>query len=285
MGNRLGSIRVPKLVSQLLLLILPLTAGVLLSLLVPRPIIGIITLHDDIYSYTAEDMIQQLRYARENPEVRAVVISLNSPGGTVTDTEAVYLEIARLREEKPVITLIESMAASGAYYIAVGTDYIYAKPSSAVGNIGVIGFLPDSPLIFENIYSTGPYKIWGEPRDYYVREMEALKQGFFQAVAVGRGEALKASKEEILRGQIWIGSEALRMGLIDGIGSQTHAYEKAAEMAHVTHYRVENIRDLADLPEPEPPAFFFRHTSNSGAALPSKAGIYYLHIPGLEALP
>jgi membrane-bound ClpP family serine protease len=126
----------------LLWLALPLVIGILIASFVPKPVIGIIRLEDAIYSYSAQDMIKQIKYASEHPEVRAVVLAFDSPGGTVVDTEAVYMELAKLREKKPVVTAINGMAASGAYYLSVGTDYIYAKPSSMVGNIGVISYLP-----------------------------------------------------------------------------------------------------------------------------------------------
>jgi protease IV len=140
-----------------LLIILPLIIGWLISLyVVKQPVIGVIYLNDAIDSTTAQDMINQITFARGNPNIKAVVMVVNSPGGTVTDTESVYMELARLRTTKPVIMEVEGMAASGAYYLASGTDYIIAKPSSLVGNIGVIGDTPPMPTVFEQTYSTGP---------------------------------------------------------------------------------------------------------------------------------
>ena len=101
--------------------------------------VGLINLNTSIDAYSAKDLITQIDYARTHPEVRAVILVLDSPGGTVADTEAVYLEILKLRKTKPVVASINSMAASGAYYLTVGTDYAFAKPTSLVGNIGVIG--------------------------------------------------------------------------------------------------------------------------------------------------
>ncbi len=114
-----------------------LIIGILLSLLIPKPVIGVIRLNDAIYAQTANDLIAQITYAREHPEVRAVVLVLDSPGGTVVDTEAVYMELSRLRQSKPVVTWVSGMAASGAYYLSSGTDYVVAVPSSEVGNVGV----------------------------------------------------------------------------------------------------------------------------------------------------
>src|SRR5512133_1825312 len=93
-------------------IILPLVVGILISLLIPRPAVGVIYVNDAIYSYSAHDIIQELSAARKSNDIRAVVLVMNSPGGTVTDTESVYREIISLRQTKPVVTVIEGMAAS-----------------------------------------------------------------------------------------------------------------------------------------------------------------------------
>lgn len=270
----------------ILFVLVPLIIGVAISLLyIPQPVVGVIYLNDAIYSYSAQEMISQIVYAREHKEIRAVVLVINSPGGTVTDTESVYLEFARLRETKPVIVMIEGMAASGGYYLSVGTDYIFAKPSSGVGNVGVIGYLPENPMVFEDIYSTGPYKLWGAPRDTFVREMEMLKEGFIQAVLLGRGDNLNIPKEVILRGELWSGSEALRLGLIDALGSQSEAYDKAAEMAKIHHYRVEDLWQFIDNRIPELYTFFNKTEAGLVTPYPREAGIYLLYIPQMEVMP
>ncbi|MEW6716424.1 MAG: S49 family peptidase [Chloroflexota bacterium] len=268
----------------LLGIVLPLVAGILVAAFIPRPIIGVIYLNDAIYSYSARDMITQITYARDHPEVRAVVLVMDSPGGTVADSEAVYLELSKLRETKPVITSIGSMAASGGYYLSVGTDYIFAKPTSEVGNVGVIGYLPPAPMLYEDIVSTGPYKMWGSPRDTFLRQMEMIKQGFYQAVKLGRGDNLKIGPEVLLRGEIWPGSEALRLGLIDAIGTETEAIKKAAEMALVSHYQVADLRDLAGI-ESVYYYYPFYYTTEEGitTSYPAESGLYLLYIPPIPS--
>lgn len=260
-----------------------LVLGILVSFLIQKPVIGIIRLNDAINAYTAKDLITQITYAREHPEIRAIVLILDSPGGTVVDTEAVYMELSRLRAEKPVVTWVSGMAASGAYYLSSGTDYVVAVPSSEVGNVGVIGYLPPTPFIFEDTISTGPYKLWGSPRDTTVREIEMLKQGFYQAVKLGRGDRLKIGPDILLRGQIWPGSEALRLGLIDQLGSETEAYNQAASMAHIWNYNIKDLYNAAVvLPSTTYPAGFFLQTKE-GVILPypSRPGLYMLYIPQL----
>lgn len=264
----------------LLWLILPLVLGLLVAALIPQPVIGIISLNDAIYSYSAQAVIQQIDYAREHPEVRAVVLVLDSPGGTVVHTEAIYLELLKLRESKPVVVSIDGMAASGAYYLTAGSDYAFAKPTSMVGNIGVIGVLPDSPAIFEDVISTGPYKLWGSPRDTYMRQIEMIKQAFYDAVETGRGDRLQAGADVVLSGQIWPAASAYQIGLIDELGSQSDAVEKAASMARVGNYKV---TDLYSLAVPQSPVYYygFFAESEEGATLPypKEAGVYLLYIP------
>lgn len=262
-----------------LLLVIAFALGVAAAAAVPRPIVGLINLNDAIYWYTAQDIIEQIRYARDDARVRAVVLVLDSPGGTVTDTEAVYLELARLREVKPVVAMIQGLGASGAYYLSVGTDHIVAGPNANVGNVGVISQLPPDPVIYEDIISTGPYKLWGSPRDTVLREMEAIKQGFYEAIRLGRGEALKVEREYLLRGQIWQGNEALRLGLVDELGSQTAAIERAAELARISNYEIRDLRGLAGLPDQVFYPFFMLTEDGRSTGLPSDPGIYLLFIP------
>ncbi len=262
---------------------LPLLLGVFAASAIPQPVVGIIRLEDAIYSYTANDLLAQIDYARQHPEVRAVVLVLNSPGGTVVDTESVYLELERLRDEKPLVSSVNGMAASGAYYLAVGTDYIYAKPTSEVGNVGVIGYLPPTPFIYEDLISTGPYKLWGSPRDTYLREIEMIKQVFYEAVDLGRGDALKVGPEVVLRGQLWTGAAAVDMGIIDAIGTESDAVAKAAEMAHLRNYETADLYGLAGL-QADLAGLFFQ-TDSEGLTLPypRQPGLYLLFIPPLPS--
>jgi len=261
-----------------------LVVGILLSLLIRPPEIGVIQLSDAIDSTTSGPLITQITYARQDPNIHAVVFMINSPGGTVVDSEAVYIELARLRKTKPVVTWVSGMAASGAYYLSSGTDYIVAVPSSEVGNVGVIAYLPSAPMIFEDVISTGPYKLWGSPRDTTMREVEMIKQGFFQAVTLGRGSRLKIGSDVLLRGQIWPASTAYQYGLVDELGSETEAYDQAATMAHLWHYKITDLYVASGLSQNPSALGFFQQTSDgSKSPYPSQAGIYMLYIPALPS--
>lgn len=267
----------------LLWLALPLVIGILISsFMIPKPVIGIIRLEDAIYSYTAQEMIKQIQYAGEHREVRAVVLALDSPGGTVVDTEAVYMELAKLRAKKPVVTAINSMSASGAYYLSVGTDYVYTKPSSMVGNIGVISYLPPAPFIYEGIISTGPYKLWGSARDSDMRQADMIKEAFLDAVLLGRGDRLKVASEVVVSGEIWLGSEAVRLGFADEIGTETNALDKAAELAGIANYEATDLRDLAGITDSYY-SFFIESPEGIKMPYPAEPGMYMLFIPQLPA--
>ena len=266
---------------SLLWIILPLIVGILIAASVPQPVIGVIHLNDAIYAYSAQDMIAQIQYATEHPEIRAVVLAFDSPGGTVVDTEAIYFELTKLREKKPVVTAVNGMAASGAYYLSVNTDYIYAKPTSLVGNIGVIGYLPPAPFIIEDVISTGPYKLWGAPRDSDMRQIEMVKQGFFEAVNLGRAGRLNAGPEVIFTGQIWAGTEAVRLGIADEIGTETDAIEKAAELAKVANYEAIDLYELSGLATASAYSFFIQSPDGMMMPYPNEAGTYLLYIPPL----
>lgn len=264
----------------LLWLAIPLILGLLAASIVPKPVVGVIRLEDAIYSYSAQSVIKQFQYALDHPEVRAVVLVMDSPGGTVVDTESAYMELTRLREKKPVVTVVNGMAASGAYYLSVNTDYIFAKPTSLVGNIGVIGYLPPAPFVIEDIITTGPYKLWGAPRDSDMRQIEMIKQGFFEAVKLGRGDKLTSNDAATFSGQIWSGIDALKMGVIDEFGTENDGAKKAAELAMVANYEVLDLAEPAGI-EPLQYLFFMEGADGMTLPYPKEAGVYMLYIPPL----
>ncbi len=220
-------------------LILLLVLGYVLSLyLVPTPQIAVIRLEGEIWgSYTAY-LRQALEEAGRDRSVRAVVIEIVSPGGEVTASEDLYFEVLKLREAKPVVASVNELAASGAYYVAAATDQIYAKPGSAVGNIGVISILPDPDLVDERLITTGPFKLSGGSQVEAIRQMEMLKETFLAAILAQRADRLQVGAEVLSRGEIYLGLQAQQMGLIDQVGSQGDAIEAAARMAKLRDYVV-----------------------------------------------
>jgi len=263
-----------------LIFILPLIAGIILSCFIPRPIIGIISVRDEIDTKMSLRVIKEIDYARSHPEIKAVVLILDSPGGTINDTELIYLELLKLRETKPVVTMVEGLSASGSFYLSMGTDYIFSNPSARIGNVGVIGTLPSYPMVLEETISTGPYKLFGNQREGYTRFIELIKESFYQVVELGRGDRLKLSKEEILRGELYPASEAVKAGLIDEVAPRSSAVEKAAQLAHIAHYKIIDLTEaVADESSEEESSFFILDENGVSTGYPKESGIYLLYIP------
>lgn len=266
--------------SILLVFILPLLIGLIVAAFIPKPVIGIISIRDEIDTKMSLRVIKEIDYARTHPEIKAVVLILDSPGGTINDTESIYLELMKLRETKPVVTMVEGLSASGSFYLSMGSDYIVSNPSARVGNVGVIGTLPSLPLVLEETISSGPYKLFGNPREEYTRFIELIKENFYQVVALGRGERLKLSEAQVLRGELYPASEAVKHGLIDEVAARSHAIEKAAQLAHIAHYELVDITDaLADEKMREASTFFLLDENGVSTGYPREAGIYLLYIP------
>jgi len=212
--------------------------------LIPPPRVGVIHFQDIIWYGSVDWLEAQFRYVEQDPSIRAIVIVVDSPGGEASASERLYFDLLRLRTRKPVIVMVESMAASGGYYLAAAADGIYATPSSDVGNIGVISMLPYPSFVEEEYLFTGPFKAFGSPRDSYMRQMEVLKDSFLEAVYAQRGDILLdrgTDRTTLSRGEIYIGALALQMGLVDYLGSQDDAVAHAAQLAKLGQYQVVDI--------------------------------------------
>ena len=220
--------------------LLGLVLGALISIpLIPKPNIAIITISapylDQAYT---DDILDMLRYAREDDSIKAVVLRIDSPGGGASATEQVYLDVLRIREQKPIVASIGARGASGGYYIAVASNFIYAEPTSQLGSIGAWCILPTPEELDEDIITTGPFKTTGGSRRKVTDELEMVRQEFVAAVTSQRGDRLKLSEAELSRAELYRGVESLRHGLIDDIGTSTAAIEKAASLAHIRNYEV-----------------------------------------------
>lgn len=265
----------------LFVVVLPLVLGYLLSLqLIPTPEIAVIRIEGEIWSSYTAYVSEALENAGSDPAVRAVVLDIVSPGGEVTASEGLYFDVLKLRESKPVIASVGELAASGAYYVASAADEIYAKPASAVGNVGVISYLPEPDFMDEVLITTGPFKLSGGPQVEYIRQMELLKETFLAAIMVQRGDRLKIEPEILSRGEVYLGLQAQQLGIIDEIGSHGDAIAAAARLANVQDYTVvdrtpelpeefdvflisseegSTAAAVADLPEYLPPGFYYRY--------------------------
>ncbi|MFC1940664.1 S49 family peptidase [Chloroflexota bacterium] len=267
--------------------VLGLVIGGLIAVpLIPKPNIAIINISGTILgeAYVA-DILDMLHGAQGDNRIRAVVLRIDSPGGGASATEQIFLDMLRLRQKKPVVVSIGPMAASGGYYIAVASNFIYAEPTSQIGSIGAWVSMPEPEELDEDIGSTGPFKATGRSRRSIrvagnitrrstVSVLEMVRQGFVEAIMSQRGERIKLSGEELSRAEIYPGIESLRYGLIDDIGTRTDAVEKAASLAGIRNYEVVELNIISQ------PLFLFFGSADL-ATLKSQTGLmpvyYYLY--------
>jgi protease IV len=192
--------------------------------------------------------VQQLKKFADDDSIKAIIIHVNSPGGGVAASEEIYREVKRIRDEKKkrIVASIETVGASGAYYVSSATNKIYADKGSVVGSIGVIaewvnyGELLQWAKLKSVILKTGEFKDTGTPTRDLTPAEKAYLQGlidnmygqFIQAVADGR--AMKfADVKAIADGKVWTGEQALSMKLVDQLADFQSAVEDTAKSVNI----------------------------------------------------
>ena len=208
----------------------------------------------------SEKVIKDLRKLREDETVKAVVLRVNSPGGSAYGSEQIWREVVLLKQEKPVIVSMGDYAASGGYYISCAADCIVADPTTLTGSIGIFGMFPNMEnllndklgLHFETV-KTNTYADMGDmTRPFNTNEKIAMQkyinQGyklFVQRCAEGRGMSVEAI-EKIAEGRVWTGATAKELGLVDELGGLDKALEIAAQRAEVESYSILNYPEQGD---------------------------------------
>ena len=227
-----------------------------------QPKVGVIDIPFTVITEDSAYVIGRLLdYAREDDSIQAVVIKLTTPGGEAAASEHLYLETRRLRAEKPVVVVMNGLVASGGYMMSMGATHLYTKPSSLVGNVGVVsGAAPLVPPVpGEEVVFSGRYKLDGASRRDWIGMVDELKSAFAQTVVSERGDRLRISWDELTEARIYSGLDAVKLGLADEIGSDSEAIEKAAELAGISNYgvvdvnlelQIEIIRELQRILEP-----------------------------------
>jgi len=207
-----------------------------------RSIIGLIKVEGPILtSWNASRYVDIINQAMLSESVKAVVLVVDSPGGYADYVEQIYLDLLELKERKPLIASVV-LALSGGYYIAVAADYIYVHNTSFVGNIGVIGVGPPTLIPSEQVIETGAYKVTGFSTLLFPYNLSHVLDSFVSAVEKGRGSRLKLIPTHLKRGLIYLGSEAVKIGLADEIGSLQRAVKKAAREARLVEYEVVELK-------------------------------------------
>ncbi len=198
--------------------------------------------------YGTEYIINQLKNFRKDPNIAAVILKINSPGGTVAAVQEIYQQVQNLRKaKKKVVVSIGDIAASGGYYIACAADKIVANHGSLTGSIGVLMSLPNLQGFLEkvgvrfNIIKSGEHKDIGSAFRNMSEEEKVLLQGvidnayqqFFNEVAKNRNKIEKEKLKEIADGRIFTGEQALKAGLIDELGTYEDVIKLTAKLANI----------------------------------------------------
>jgi protease-4 len=213
---------------------------------------------------SADNIVGALRRAFEEESSVAVIMRINSPGGSPVQSGYVYDEMQRLRGKHPdkkLYAVIADVGASGAYYIAAAADEIYADKASLVGSIGVVagGFGFTGAMeklgVDRRLYTAGENKAFLDPFspekeedvEFWEDVLETTHRQFIDSVREGRGDRL-AENDQLFSGLVWSGEQALELGLIDGLGSTSHVARQIVGQEELVDYskRKSPFQDIVD---------------------------------------
>lgn len=209
---------------------------------------------------TAEKVVGDLKKAEEDPDVKSIILRIDSPGGTASSGQEIYSQVKRTRKSKPVVASIADVGASAAYWAASSTDEIIAGPASDVGSIGVIISVPNYKGLMDKLgisfvtITQGKYKSIGDPARPMTEEEKQILRGqseviyrrFISDVATGR--RMKVPEvEKLADGLAWPGSQAIEMKLVDRLGNWQDAVDRAAKLG-----KIEGKPEIISYDEPSP---------------------------------
>jgi len=214
----------------------------------------------DYENIGSEGLSKTIRKARKDSTIKAIVLRVNSPGGSALASDIIWREVMLAKKAKPVIVSMGNVAASGGYYIAAPADAIVAQPNTITGSIGVIGILMNwqefwndkMGVTFDRV-KTGPYADLGNPNRPIRPEERAIIQGyindtydeFIGKVADGRNME-KNMVDSIAQGRVWSGIDAKQIGLVDELGGIETAIDLAADKAGLEEYGIKNVITYED---------------------------------------
>ncbi|WOG32930.1 signal peptide peptidase SppA [Segatella copri] len=206
-------------------------------------------------------VIKDLQELADNSQVKAVVLRINSGGGDAYASEQIWRAVKELNKKKPVVVSMGGMAASGAYYMSMGAQYIMAQPTTLTGSIGIFGALPDfSDLMTKKLgfkydevktNRNSAYASAGMSRPWSAEEIATMQNYVNRGYSLFRKRVAEGRKmsteqvEKIAQGRVWLGTDAKDIKLIDGFGGLSDAIDKAAELAHLSSYQAVEYPALA----------------------------------------
>ena len=199
----------------------------------------------DTASAASDNIIDEINQAKNDPSVRAIVLMVNSPGGSVIGSDVIYRALKDAG--KPVVVMMGETAASGGFYISMAGQWIVANPNTLTGSIGVISEFPNASGLLQKVgvdfvvVTSGPRKDIGSPyremtadeRAYWQSIVDETYQGFVAIVAEGRHKTVDEIKP-LADGGVYTGRQALKLGLVDQLGYDDDAIAKAAELGGIT---------------------------------------------------
>ncbi len=215
---------------------------------------------DDDHEIAAKDFIKQIRKAAKNDKIKAVVLRVNSPGGSALASEVILRELQILKSKKPLIVSMGNVAASGGYYIACQADSIFAMPNTITGSIGVFSMMFNSEKLMNNKLGVtfdgvknAPYAdfpnvfrpMTEDEKKMMQASVDNIYMVFKSRVAAGRRMSV-GDVDSIAQGRVWTGNAALKNGLVDGLGNLDRAIASAAAMAKLKDYQVVTYPEVTD---------------------------------------
>jgi protease-4 len=197
---------------------------------------------------------EALKKAREDDEIKAIVLRVNSPGGSALTSDIIWREIQLTKAAKPVVVSMGDVAASGGYYISVGADKIFAEPTTITGSIGVFGTIPNLSGLAKDIgihaeqvgtnRNSVQYSLFEPMSDQFrsvvSKSVESTYDTFLNRVSEGRNITV-AQADSLAQGRVWSGEDAKRLGLVDELGNLDDAIAEAAAMANIKDYGIKKF--------------------------------------------
>ena len=248
----------------------------------------------DLKSIGSETTAKAIKKAREDERVKAIVLRVNSPGGSALASDVIWRETTLAKAEKPLVISMGDVAASGGYYIACAADTIVANPTTITGSIGVFGLIPNLQHFYKNklgitidtVNTSKHADVGGMHRRLTSFEkakiqdhVEGIYATFISHVAEGRNMST-AAVDDIGQGRVWTGYDAKRLGLVDVLGGLETAIDIAADLAELSDYR------LVSLPKKEDPleTFIKEMTGGESNYIANYLGIDSKYIKPIESL-
>ncbi len=208
----------------------------------------------------SERLVKAIRDARLDPSVKAIVLRVNSPGGSALASDVIWRETVLAQKSKPFIVSMGDVAASGGYYISCAADRIFAQPNTITGSIGVFGMLPNAQKTLSeklgitiDTVNTNKHSDVGtilrpatsDEYQYIQQSVEDIYDSFITKVAIGR-KTSKRMIDSVGQGRVWSGKDAIKINLVDELGGINDAVRYAAKCAKLQDYTIKNLPKQKD---------------------------------------